>query len=86
MSDDPFAPPGGRRSARPVQLLVLALLASGAANAWLWQDRQRAVADAKSATGKLAAAEAAQKELAQKDPGDRGGEHRARRSETTAGT
>ena len=66
MSDNLFAPPSKPRSSRLTLILVLALVASGAANYWLWQERQRAIADGKSAIAKLAAAEATARDVTQK--------------------
>lgn len=46
--------------------MVLALLVSGGGNYWLWKERTRLSAEAFTSTAKLAAAEAVQKETAEK--------------------
>ena len=67
MSFDPYGQPIiKQRSPAPIVLLVLLLLASGAANYWLWTERQRAMSEAKTAVSKLAADEASFTEMKQK--------------------
>ena len=67
MSFDPYGQPIiKQRSPAPIVLLVLLLLASGAANYWLWTERQRATSEAKAAVSKLAADEASFTEMKQK--------------------
>jgi chromosome segregation ATPase len=67
MSFDPYGQPIiKQRSPAPIVLLVLLLLASGAANYWLWTERQRATSEAKAAVSKLAEEEASFSEMKQK--------------------
>jgi hypothetical protein len=54
------------KSASLILPLLLALLASGGANYWLWKERVKLTADTNAASVKLAVAEGAQKELSEK--------------------
>jgi hypothetical protein len=63
---DIYGNPTKPKSASLIMPLLLALLASGGANYWLWQERVKLIADTNAATVKLAAAEGAQKELSDK--------------------
>jgi len=63
---DAYGNPRKPKSAGAILPLLLVVLASGGANYWLWKERAKTMADANAATGKLAAAEAAQKEMTEK--------------------
>jgi|KBSMisStaDraftv2_1062788.scaffolds.fasta_scaffold382770_2 hypothetical protein len=63
---DAYGNPIKPKSSGVVLPLLLALLASGGANYWLWKDRAKTADAAFAATGKLVAAEAIQKETAEK--------------------
>src|SRR4051812_47017421 len=63
---DAYGNPVKPKSAGMVLPLVLGLVALGAGDYWLWKDRARAMADANTATARLAATEAVEKDLAQK--------------------
>src|SRR5215471_16596100 len=66
MNYDAYGNPIKPKSSGVVLPLLLALLLSGAGNYWLWKERAKATGDAYTATAKLAAAEAVQKEAAEK--------------------
>jgi hypothetical protein len=63
---DAYGNPTKPKSAGVVLPLLLALLASGGANYWLWKDRAKTTEAAFAATAKLVATEAVQKEMAEK--------------------
>src|SRR4051794_27722637 len=66
MDYDAYGNPIKPKSSGVVVPLLLALLVSAAGNYWLWKERAKTVADANTATAKLVAAEAVQKETAEK--------------------
>jgi len=63
---DAYGNPVKPKSAGMVLPLVLGLVALGAGDYWLWKERARAMGDANTATARLAATEAVEKDLAQK--------------------
>src|SRR6187551_434946 len=65
MSFDPYGQPIIKQRS-PAPIVLLLLLASGAANYWLWTERQRATSEAKAAVSKLAEEEASFSEMKQK--------------------
>jgi hypothetical protein len=60
---NPIKPP---RTSGVLVPVLLALLASAAGNYWLWKERSKAAADAITATAKVAALEAMQKEMTER--------------------
>ena len=66
MNYDAYGNPIKPKSSGVLVPVVLALLVSGGGNYWLWKERVRLSGEAFSATAKLAAAEAVQKETAEK--------------------
>ena len=66
MNYDAYGNPIKPKSSGVLVPVVLALLVSGGGNYWLWKERTRLAGEAFTATAKLAAAEAVQKETAEK--------------------
>jgi hypothetical protein len=66
MNYDAYGNPIKPKSSGVLVPVVLALLVSGGGNYWLWKERVRLSGEAFTATAKLAAAEAVQKETAEK--------------------
>jgi hypothetical protein len=66
MNYDAYGNPIKPKSSGVLLPVVLALLVSGAGNYWLWKERSRLTAEAFTATAKLAAAEAVQRETTDK--------------------
>jgi hypothetical protein len=66
MNYDAYGNPIKPKTSGVLLPVVLALLVSGGGNYWLWKERSRLTAEAFTATAKLAAAEAVQKETAEK--------------------
>jgi hypothetical protein len=66
MNYDAYGNPIKPKSSGVLLPVVLALLVSGGGNYWLWKERSRLTSEAFTATAKLAAAEAVQKETAEK--------------------
>jgi hypothetical protein len=66
MNYDAYGNPIKPKSSGVLLPVVLALLVSGGGNYWLWKERVRLSGEAFTATAKLAAAEAVQKETAEK--------------------
>jgi colicin import membrane protein len=62
---DAYGNPVKPKSAGWILPLLVLVLASAGANYWLWKERSKTTAEAFSATAKLAATEAMQKEMAQ---------------------
>ena len=62
---DAYGNPVKPKSAGWILPLLVIVLASGGANYWLWKERSKTTAEAFTATAKLAATEAMQKEMAQ---------------------
>ena len=62
---DAYGNPVKPKSAGLILPLVVIVLASAGGNYWLWKDRSKTTAEAFTATAKLAATEAMQKEMAQ---------------------
>jgi len=65
MNFDAYGNPIKPRGSGVVVPLLLVLLVSLGANYWLWKERAKSASEADAATGKLAAAEAVQKETAE---------------------
>src|SRR5262245_16457336 len=63
---DAYGNPVKPKSASLILPLLIIILLSGGANYWLWKERAKASDAAFAATGKLAAAEALQKEMSAK--------------------
>ncbi len=66
MNYDAYGNPIKPKSSGVLVPVVLALLVSAGGNYWLWKERTRLSAEAFTATAKLAAADAVQKETAEK--------------------
>ena len=66
MNYDAYGNPIKPKSSGVLVPVVLALLVSGGGNYWLWKERVRLSGEAFTATAKLAAADAVQKETAEK--------------------
>jgi hypothetical protein len=66
MNYDAYGNPIKPKTSGVLLPVVLALLVSGGGNYWLWKERSRLTGEAFTATAKLAAAEAVQKETAEK--------------------
>jgi hypothetical protein len=66
MNYDAYGNPIKPKSSGVLVPVVLALLVSAGGNYWLWKERARLSGEAFTATAKLAAAEAVQKETAEK--------------------
>jgi hypothetical protein len=66
MNYDAYGNPIKPKTSGVLLPVVLALLVSGGGNYWLWKERSRVSAEAFTATAKLAAADAVQKETAEK--------------------
>jgi hypothetical protein len=62
---DAYGNPVKPKSAGWILPLLVIILASAGANYWLWKERSKTTAEAFTATAKLAATEAMQKEMAQ---------------------